>query len=335
MTTHPGPAPTARPRGAVLLAVAVIAAVGTALLARTFARSVIVFPSQTLTAIAVCAVFAAIGWWLLRRLNPLVPADRRSAAACLAWGLLPATGFAVLANGGLTSIWSRVLGLETGSAWRDALSAPVNEELLKIAGVLLLALALAPRVRGPLDGFVLGAFAGFGFQVTENVIYGIQSAEATGGTGTTTTVVTFLYERFLTALSSHWAMSALAGTGLGYLIARRAQRWAVVRGVALIALAMALHLFFDSPLIATGPGGTLRALLAFVVAMAVYLSLRHRFRRAAADHLRAHGHDPGLLRRRTRRKARRAQPDRAARRRTGEQQRHLLTETAEYAHRTT
>ena len=326
--------PDSRPRPAVLAVVVAVAVVGATLMVHTFHRTVIVFPAQALLSVGFCVVLIAVGWWVLRRLNPLVPADRCGAAACLAWGMLPATGFAVVANHGLTDLWSRLLSLETGSDWKDALSAPVNEELLKLAGVLLLALALAPSVRGPLDGFVWGAFVGLGFQVSENFVYGVQSVELVGGTGTGSTVLGTLVPRFATALSSHWAMSALAGAGLGFLLARRGQRGAVAGGVGLILLAMGLHLLFDSPLVGGAAGLVLRATLNFLVAMGVYLMLRRRFRRAAAAQLRSRGGDPQRLRRRTRHRELRRQPDRRARRTARSAQRRLLAETADHAHRT-
>jgi hypothetical protein len=71
-------------------------------------------------------------------------------------------------------------------------------------------------------------------------------------------------------------MSAVAGTGVGYLAARGPRRGAVPAAVCL-AGAMAMHFVFDAP----RPPITLKVLVDFAVVLVVYLCLRHGYRARA------------------------------------------------------
>ena len=104
------------------------------------------------------------------------------AAAGFVWGFVAAIGaFALLANEAVTDLYAKAFGASFAYDWGAALAAPVNEELAKGAGVLLL-LTLAPElVRSPFDGLILGAFVGLGFQISEDISYAwIGAANAFG-----------------------------------------------------------------------------------------------------------------------------------------------------------
>ena len=162
--------------------------------------------------------------------------------------------------------------------WSAALTAPVNEELLKVAGVVLIALA-APRViRGPVDGMIYGALTGLGFQVMENFTYALNNIPLTGATNPAEAVVISTVVRGLTSPGSHWAMTAMAGAGVGYLAAR-GLRGGAPRAAACLAVAMAMHLLFDAP--APGAVIVLKVLLNFAVVLVFYLVLRRGYRARA------------------------------------------------------
>ena len=73
--------------------------------------------------------------------------------AGLIWGGTAAAGCALLANQGLTSLWAKSQGTQFAENWSAPLSAPsLNEEILKLCGVVMVVLAAPAMIRGPLDG---------------------------------------------------------------------------------------------------------------------------------------------------------------------------------------
>jgi protease PrsW len=292
----------------------VLCVVGAGLMAWAFHRAPAVFPAATVLAAVLQLPLLFLGWWLLRLARPLSAPARTWSAAAVIWGATAATGCALEANGGLTGLWAKAAGVGFASNWSAALTAPLNEELLKAAGVVLIVLAAPRAIRGPLDGMIYGALVGLGFQVMENVTYSLNFIPLTGATNPGAAVALSAVLRVgLTALGSHWAMTAVAGAGVGYLAARGLRRGAP-RAAACLATAMAMHLLFDAP----GPGLAilLKVLLNFVVVLALYLTLQRGYRaraRAALARRVAAGAVPGmeaptLLTRRSRRRRQRAVP---------------------------
>lgn len=239
-----------------------------------------VFVAPTVLATVLLLVTGAIGWYLARRLQPLKRPPRGRCLAALLWGMTGAEGCAILANQGLTSILARTVGPAFANGWGALLVAPVNEELLKVSGLVLLALISGRYLRGPMDGYILGALAGLGFQIAENWHYALSAVELRGGVDGIAAVLWSFQQRVLPiGVGSHWAMSAVAGTGLAVLLTRRASLARVAAGVGLVVVSMAMHAQLDAPL----SGGTLQAasLANLVIALAVYLVLRIRSRRAS------------------------------------------------------
>ena len=266
---------------AVLLCV-----IGAGLMAWSFYRVPAVFPAASALAAVLQLPLLILGWWLLRLARPLSGPARTWSAAAVIWGATAATGCALLANQGLTGLWAKAAGVAFASNWSAALTAPLNEELLKVAGVVLIVLA-APRViRGPLDGMIYGALTGLGFQVMENFTYALNNIPLTGATNPAAAVALSAALRVgLTSLGSHWTMTAVAGAGVGYLAARGLRRGAPP-AAACLAAAMAMHLLFDAP----GPtlAILLKVLLNFVVVLAFYLRLRRGYRARARAVLARH-----------------------------------------------
>ncbi|MWK39647.1 PrsW family intramembrane metalloprotease [Actinomadura sp. J1-007] len=197
------------------------AAAGLFLLAENLKGVAAEFPGDLLLAVLIEAVVALAGFGLLRRLRPIHPPPWGPSGASLAWGATAAAGCALPANGGLMAVWSKTGGTGFADEWGAALTAPVNEETLKAAGIVMLALAAPYALRGPVDGMMLGALTGLGFQVTENVIYGANSIIQSGGVEPGLSVVrTSLLRVGVTGPGSHWTMTAVAGAGIGYLVAR-------------------------------------------------------------------------------------------------------------------
>ncbi|MFF3751686.1 PrsW family intramembrane metalloprotease [Streptomyces sp. NPDC002018] len=262
----------------------VLCLLGAVLIVLDFAAVVRVFPGSALLALVLLGVTAGVGVAVLQRVRPFRPAPRLWAWSGVVWGATAATGCAVVANGGLQNIWFKTAGIDFGARWAAALTAPLNEELLKVSGVALIGLGARQLVRGPLDGFFLGAFTGLGFQVVENWTYAMNSILSSGGVnGTADVVQSFLTRVVLTGLGSHWAMTGVAGAGIGFLLAHDARpaHRRVVPAVLCLLTAMAMHWFFDAPLLGSVGGVVVKTAVNFVIAAGFCLTLRHRSRRRA------------------------------------------------------
>ncbi|WP_160573846.1 PrsW family intramembrane metalloprotease [Actinomadura physcomitrii] len=245
------------------------------------------FPAGAVTGAVLLAPVLAAGVWALRRLHPVRPRPLGYALIAVAWGGLAAFGTALPANAAFQAIIAKTAGPEFNAGWGASIAAPVDEELLKLAGVAVLALIVPCAVRGPLDGWGYGALAGFGFQIAENFLYVLNMIVLTGGTqDANAALFTFGGRVVGGAWWSHWAMTAVGGAGLGCLLGR-ASRGAAALACGSIVLAMALHAWWDSPLL---PGAALlpvKGMPILLAAVAAYrLARRHYlagFRRAARE----------------------------------------------------
>ncbi|MFE4827782.1 PrsW family intramembrane metalloprotease [Streptomyces sp. NPDC056672] len=269
---------------------AVLCLLGAALIVLDFGAVVRVFPASALLAFVLLVITVGIGAAVLQRVRPFRAAPRAWAWSGIVWGATAATGCAIVANTGLQGIWFKTAGIDFGSRWAAALTAPLNEELLKLSGVALIALGARQLVRGPLDGFFLGAFTGLGFQVVENWTYAMNSILNSGGVnGGVDVVQSFATRVVLTGLGSHWAMTGVAGAGIGFLLAHDARpaRRRIVPAVLCLLTAMAMHWFFDAPLLSSVGGVVLKTAVNFLIAVGFYLTLRHRSRQRARAFLRS------------------------------------------------
>ncbi|MGC0416654.1 PrsW family intramembrane metalloprotease [Embleya sp. AB8] len=249
-----------------------------------------VFPAAAALAGFLLLLTLGVGYLLPRRIRPVVAPPHGASIACVGWGMTAATGCAILANSGLGGIWAKTRGVDFADAWGAASTAPVNEETLKLCGVLLLVLIAAGVIRAPIDGWVFGALVGLGFQVMENLLYALNTILLDGATDPGASVdASFVARVGITGWGSHWAMSAVAGTGIGYLVARdgRSLGRRVPTALGCWLLAMAMHWFFNAP-VPSGWRGTLAKVAAnLVIALLVYRSARRhylaRFREVAAE----------------------------------------------------
>lgn len=293
-----------------------------------------VFPGVAALAVVLCAITLLFGYWALRRIRPVRAPDTKTSLVAVAWGFTGAAGLALLANNAFSGIWAKSISVEFAEKWDAALSAPLNEEALKIVGIVLIALAFPRAVRGPMDGFVIGSLVGLGFQVVENFFYALLSVIQSGAVNVMVSAgLSSVMRVLVTGLATHWALSALTGTAVG-LIAASAWRPGARRSVMallLVLTAMVLHWLFDAPLW-TGNAGVLgRVLFNFALVMVVYFVVRRFYRRRVLAALEKEGEALGmgrsearsLARRRGRRKALRAIPE-ADRAQTAERQRYLV-----------
>jgi protease PrsW len=291
---------------AVRISAALLCIFGAAVVLREFVSLLLVFPQEAALAVALELPLVLIGFALLRRLRPTRAPALLWSAAALVWGATAAAGCALLANRGLAGLWAKSEGVKFASDWSASLTAPLNEELLKLCGVVMVALAAPLAINGPLDGLVYGALTGLGFQVVENVTYGLNAILMSGGTNPDRAVLDSALLRVGTAgLGSHWAMTAVAGAGAGYLILhtrrRRLIRDASRAGVtgrqsaagpgyglllaaaACLVTAVGMHLLFDAPVLPI----ELKVAVNFALVAIFYLLLSTAFLHRARELLAA------------------------------------------------
>ena len=135
--------------------------------------------------------------------------------------------------------------------WWPALSAPAVEELAKGAVVFGIIVVFRYLVTRPIHALYVGVAVGFGFQITEDVLYAMSAAldslnsDFAGG-------IQSAILRTATGLISHWIYSGFVAVGIAYLMGitykptPRTKRIGV--GAALIVAAIGLHFLWNSPL---------------------------------------------------------------------------------------
>jgi protease PrsW len=270
---------------AVRITAIVACTFGAAVLIWQFVRLLAVFPAAAVLAAVAEVPLLVVGFVLARLLRPVRAPSLTWSGAALAWGGTAATGCALLANQGLTGLWAKGAGVGFAANWSASLTAPLNEEILKLCGVILVALAAPSVIRGPVDGMIIGALTGLGFQAVENVTYGLNAIVLTGATDPDRAVLNSFGLRVgMTGLGSHWTMTAVAGAGIGYFVlyarqrlgqtgSLRPPRRGVLAACACLATAMGMHLLFDAP----GPGLLPKVAINFIVVVVLYLMLRTSF----------------------------------------------------------
>ena len=191
------------------------------------------------------ALVALVYLWFIRYEDRYTTVPRELAATGFVWGFVAATGaFALLANGAVTSLYAKTFGASFAYDWGAALAAPVDEELAKGAGILLL-LTLAPKlIRSPFDGLILGAFVGLGFQISEDISYAwIGAADSFGDVGAAWSTIIV---RTLSSIPSHWMYTAIFGAGLIWFVGRPDVPARRGLGAALMLAAMLMHGVWDA-----------------------------------------------------------------------------------------
>lgn len=176
-------------------------------------------------------------------------------AGAFLWGSVAATTLSAYANEGWGLVMARVAGPGFASRWTAALAAPLVEETLKAAGIVLLAILAADEFDDVLDGFVYGALCGLGFAVVEDVFYFIAVFGGTPGG-----VLAGFWVRVVSSgLYGHVLYTGLSGMGVAYVVSRRGEeslRRRVSIAMGLFLVGVAGHVLWNSPLLNLFPGRT-------------------------------------------------------------------------------
>jgi protease PrsW len=259
---------------AVRLTAVVLCIFGAAVVGWHYYRFLLVFPGPAALGVVFELPLLLIGFWLLRLLHPVRAPPLRWSWAAVVWGATAAVGCALLANQGLIALWAKGAGVRFASDWSASLSAPLNEEIFKACGVLMIVLAAPTVIQGPLDGMVFGAITGLGFQVIENIIYGLNNILQSGAIDPVQAITSSLLIRVgQAALGSHWTMTAVAGAGIGYLIWHARGRSGLLPGLACLAGAMAMHVLFDAP----QPSVPVKVIINLIIVTALYVLVSNSY----------------------------------------------------------
>jgi protease PrsW len=202
------------------------------------------YSGALISGIVAFGLLAVVYLWFIHYEDRYTTVPRGLAATGFVWGFVAATGaFALNANDAVMSLYAKSFGASFAFDWGAALAAPIDEELAKGAGVLLL-LTLAPKlIRSPFDGLILGAFVGLGFQISEDISYAwIGAANAFGDVGVAWQTIVV---RTLSSIPSHWMYTGIFGAGLIWFVGRPDVPARRGLGAGLMLTAMLMHSLWD------------------------------------------------------------------------------------------
>jgi protease PrsW len=132
------------------------------------------------------------------------------------WGACVATITALLINNTAEAVGDLVLGKGNGDKVGAMVSAPLFEEAVKGAFVLVVFLRLRDEFDGVVDGIVYAGFVAAGFAFTENIYYfGRAFAEHGFGGATTAGVVTAFILRGVLSPFTHPLFTCVFGATVG------------------------------------------------------------------------------------------------------------------------
>jgi protease PrsW len=206
--------------------------------------AVAAYSGALISGIIAFGLLAVAYLWFIHYEDRYTTVPRDLAATGFIWGFVAATGaFALNANDAVTSLYAKSFGASFAFDWGAALAAPIDEELAKGAGVLLL-LTLAPKlIRSPFDGLILGAFVGLGFQISEDISYAwIGAANSFGDVGVAWSTIIV---RTLASIPSHWMYTGIFGAGLIWFVGRPDVPARRGLGAGLMLTAMVMHSVWD------------------------------------------------------------------------------------------
>jgi len=226
------------------------------------------FPVATITAAVLFALYALPFILLVRTIDYLEREPLQLQVMAFLWGGVVATSAALNGGEAVQDLLAKLISPAAASTWGPAVTGAAVEELVKVAGVIAIAL-LAPRqINSVVDGFVYGALVGLGFQVVENVVFALGAVALDAGVDAVQPVIaTLLVRGFLGGLWSHTLFTALAGAGVGFFVARRDRPiWQrTVVAFTLFVTAAGFHFLWNSPVLAGGVELGLLAVAAMVL----------------------------------------------------------------------
>lgn len=232
-------------------------------------------PGAWLLSIILLAATAIPAGLIIYRLDQFEPEPASLIAVAVLWGGVIALTFAGITNSGALTFLQHVMPASTVDSWGAAIVAPIDEELYKGLGLVVIYLMARSEINGAMDGLVYGAMIGLGFQVVENVQYFMLAAGQS--TGQVSAVVGMFFLRVvLSGLYSHMLFTGLMGFGFAYFVTRRGRSVKRRSGIlaVCIVLAWAAHFVWNSPwLDSLGDQGAREVVLSVIVKGLPFLAL--------------------------------------------------------------
>jgi RsiW-degrading membrane proteinase PrsW (M82 family) len=212
------------------------------------------YPKAGTTALALFSLFAVPFWMMRRRLADRLALPGAALLIGLLWGATVAVMTSLFGSGALHGLLATAQGPAWAERWAPVLAAPVVEEVVKAAGVVLVVAIFWGRLHGVLDGIVLGAFCGVGFQIVEGYAFAMSRTVLNrAGDVVEPVIAVFIVRGVLAGLWSHAVFTAIAGAGIAWAAVRRTLRaaWIAAGSVAGVVV---LHAVWNSPLLRDGLG---------------------------------------------------------------------------------
>lgn len=252
-------------------------------------------PGAWLLSLVLLAATAIPVAFIIYRFDQFEPEPASMIAIAVMWGGIVGLSFAAISNSYFLSFLQNVMSQETVESWGAAIVAPINEELYKGAGLVLLYLLASHEFDGLMDGLVYGAMIGLGFQVVENIQYFLMAAAASNGNELGAVIGIFFVRVGIAGPYSHILFTGLMGFGFAYAVTqRRASRSKRIAMLVIFSLlAWAAHFVWNSPwlegLMGRGPGWFTLTLiikgLPFFIFLLILAVVAHRRERQAFERL--------------------------------------------------
>ncbi|MGW1378558.1 PrsW family intramembrane metalloprotease [Streptomyces sp. NPDC002446] len=194
-------------------------------------------------------LIAAFCW-----LDRIEPEPWRNLAFAFAWGACAATLVALLANGFATDWLAANIASTSPSeaeAWGATAIAPVVEEAVKAAAVLLLYRFRRRDFDGITDGIVIAGITATGFAFTENILYlgnAFGEDQSLGHSGLDSLTAGTFFVRIVVSPFAHPLFTILTGLAFGIAATRYPRRRAARIALALLGLltAVLLHAIWNA-----------------------------------------------------------------------------------------
>lgn len=169
------------------------------------------------------------------------------------WGALVATLSALLINDTAEAVGDLLLGSGNGAKVGAVVSAPLIEEAVKAAPVLLVLWRRAEEFDGLVDGIVYAGFSAAGFAFTENIYYfGRAFAESGFGNGTSSGVLAVFILRGVLSPFTHPLFTVLTGIAIGHAARARGKKLKVALPIAGYLGAVLLHALWNAAAVLGG-----------------------------------------------------------------------------------
>lgn len=209
-----------------------------------------VVPVTAFLGLLVWGLYSLAFFQAFRTLDLLEQHPPEAYVLAFAWGGMGAVYFAAPANIAIQSLCAKLVSPEFVAVWGPAIAGPVTEEFLKLAGVILLVLVARNQFQTYLSVLIVGAMAGLGFQVIENLSYTVNSSMHFPLENQVYPVLLNLLTRgLLSGLWSHAAYTTIASFGVAWFLLHPERPMVMRVACALLCfgLAWAMHFVWNAP----------------------------------------------------------------------------------------